>query len=77
MCIRDSYITDEIRYNIGARTIPKFNVSDYFEPLKNALPGYLDHIENGSGNMSATMENFGFVLQVHCNNCLLYTSRCV
>ena len=61
------YMTDEIRYKIVARTIPKFKVGDDFEPLKNALPGYLDHIENGSGNMSATMENFGFVLQVHCN----------
>ena len=61
------YMPDEIRYKIVARTIPKFKVGEDFEPLKNALPGYLDHIDNGSGNMSATMENFGFVLQVHCN----------
>jgi hypothetical protein len=49
-----------------ARTIPKFKVGDEIEPLKKALPGYLDHIENGSGNMSAMMENFAFVIQVNC-----------
>jgi hypothetical protein len=61
------YMPDEIRYKIVSQTIPKFKVGDDFEPLKNSLPGYLDHINNGSGNMSATMEDFGFVLQVHCN----------
>lgn len=60
------YTTDEIRTKIIAQTIPKYKVGDDFEPLKNALPGYFDHIENGSGNMSATMENFAFVLQVNC-----------
>lgn len=61
------YMPDEIRYKIVSRTIPKYKVGDDFEPLKNSLPGYLDHIDNGVGNMSATMENFGFVLQVNCN----------
>lgn len=61
------YMPDEIRYKIVARTIPQFKVGEDFELLKNALPGFLDHIDNGSGNMSATMENFGFVLQVHCS----------
>ena len=58
---------DEIRYKIVARTIPKYKVGDDFEPLKSALPGYLDDIDNGSGNMSASMENFAFVLQVNCD----------
>jgi hypothetical protein len=61
------YMPDEIRYEIVTRTIPKYKVGDNFEPLKNSLPGYLDHIDNGSGNMSASMENFAFVLQVNCN----------
>jgi len=61
------YMPDEIRYKIVAQTIPKYKVGDDFELLKKSLPGYLDHIDNGSGNMAATMENFGFVLQVHCN----------
>lgn len=60
------FMTDEIRQKIVARTIPKFKVGDEIEPLKKALPGYLDHIENGSGNMSASMENFAFVIQVNC-----------
>lgn len=60
------FMTDEIRQNIVARIIPKFKVGDEIEPLKKALPGYLDHIENGSGNMSAIMENFAFVIQVNC-----------
>lgn len=61
------YMPDEIRYKIVARTIPKYKVGDDFEPLKNSLPGYLDLIKNGSGNMSASMENFAFVLQVNCD----------
>lgn len=60
------YMTDEIRQKIVAKTIPKFKVGDEINPLKKALPGYLDHIENGSGNMSATMEDFAFVIQVNC-----------
>lgn len=60
------FMTDEIRHKIVAKTIPKYKVGDEIEPLKNALPGYLDHIENGSGNMSASMENFAFVIQVNC-----------
>ncbi|WP_338869872.1 hypothetical protein WBJ53_21280 [Spirosoma sp. SC4-14] len=60
------FMPDEIRYKIVAKTIPKYKVGDDFEPLKNDLPGYLDHIDNGSGNMSASMENFAFVLQVNC-----------
>lgn len=60
------FMPDEIRYEIVAKTIPKYNVGDDFEPLKNSLPGYLDHIGNGSGNMSASMEYFAFVLQVNC-----------
>lgn len=60
------FMTDGIRHNIVARTIPKFKVGDDIEPLRKALPGYLDHIQNGKGNMSATMENFAFVIQVNC-----------
>lgn len=60
------YMTDEVRQKIVTKTIPKFKVGDEIEPLKNALPGYLDHIQNGSGNMSATMEDFAFVIQVNC-----------
>lgn len=61
------YMPDEIRDKIIARTIPKYKVCDDFEPLKNSLPGFLDHIENGRGNMSASMKNFAFVLQVNCD----------
>ncbi|MFN0050261.1 MAG: hypothetical protein ACKVOU_14145 [Cytophagales bacterium] len=61
------YMPDEIRYKIVSRTIPKFKVGDDFKQLKNALPGYLDHVDDASGNMSATMEGFAFVLQVNCN----------
>ncbi|MFT3935932.1 MAG: hypothetical protein QM726_20045 [Chitinophagaceae bacterium] len=61
------FMPDEIRDKIVARTIPKYKVGDKFEPLKNSPPGYLDHIDNGSGNMSASMENFAFVLQVNCD----------
>lgn len=61
------FMPDKIRDKIVARTIPKYKVGDNFEPLKNSLPGYLDHIDNGKGNMSASMENFAFVLQVNCN----------
>jgi len=61
------FMPDEIRDKIVARTIPKYKVGDDFEPLKNSIPGYLDHIDNGSGNMSASMENFAFVLQVNCD----------
>jgi len=60
------YTTDENRDKIIQQTIPKFKVGDNIEPLKNALPGYLDHIVNGRGNMSASMEHFAFVLQVNC-----------
>lgn len=61
------YMPDVIRDKIIAKTIPKYKVGDDFEPLRESLPGYLDHIENGSGNMSASMENFAFVLQVNCD----------
>ena len=61
------FMPDVIRDKIVARTISKYKVGDDFEPLKNSLPSYLDHIQNGRGNMSATMENFAFVLQVNCN----------
>ena len=61
------FMPDEIRDKIVALTITKYKVGDNFEPLKNSLPGYLDHIGNGSGNMSASMENFAFVLQVNCD----------
>lgn len=60
------FVTDGIREDIVAKTIPKFKVGDEIEPLIKALPGYLDHIENGKGNMSATMRNFAFVIQVNC-----------
>lgn len=58
---------DQIKDEIIAKTIPKYKVGDDFEPLKKSLPGYLDHIENGSGTMSASMKNFAFVLQVNCD----------
>lgn len=61
------YMPDEIRDKIVSQTIPKFKVGDDFGKLKNYLPGYLDHIHNGSGNMSVFMKDFGFVLQVQCN----------
>jgi hypothetical protein len=61
------FMPDEIRTKIVVQTIPKYKVGDDFEPLKNSLPGYLDHIDKGSGNMSASMENFAFVLQVNCD----------
>lgn len=61
------FMPDVIRDKIVSRTISKYKVGDDFEPLKKSLPGYLDHIQNGSGNMAATIENFAFVLQVHCN----------
>lgn len=60
------YMPDKIQDKIIARTIPKFKVGDDIEPLKNALPGYLDNIQNGKGNMMASIENFAFVLQVNC-----------
>lgn len=58
---------DQIQHQIIARTVPKFKVGDDFEKLANSLPGYLDHIEDGSGNMYSSMENFAFILQVNCN----------
>ncbi len=61
------FMPDEIRDKIVAGTIPEYKVGDHFEPLKTALPGYFDHIDNGTGNMSVTIANFAFVLQVHCN----------
>lgn len=60
------YMPDEIQDKIIARTIPKFKVGDDIQRLKNSLPGYLNHIQNGKGNMMASMENFAFVLQVNC-----------
>ena len=60
------FMTDQVREEIVSKTIPKFKVGDEIEPLKKALPGYLDHIKNGSGNMSAIIENFAFVIQVNC-----------
>jgi len=61
------FMPDEIREEIVAQTIPKYKVGENFEPLKKSLPGYLDHIDNGSGNMMVSMENFAFVLEVNCN----------
>lgn len=61
------YMPDKIRDSIVMRTIPRYKVGDKFQPLKEALPSYFDHIQNGSGNMAEYMENFSFVLQVHCN----------
>lgn len=61
------FMPDQIRDKIVAQTIPKFKVGDNFEPLKMLLPGYLDNINNGSGNMSASMKKFSFVLQVNCD----------
>jgi hypothetical protein len=60
------FMPDVIRDGIIARTIPKYQIGDDIEPLKNDLPGYLEHIKNGKGNMFATMDGFAFVLQVNC-----------
>lgn len=60
------FMPDDIRQRIVVRTIPNFKVGDEIETLKKALPGYLDHIDNGSGNISASMKDFAFVLQVNC-----------
>lgn len=60
------FMPDEIQDKIIAETIPKFKVGDDIERLKKSLPGYLDYIQNGKGNTSASMEDFAFVLQVNC-----------
>jgi hypothetical protein len=60
------FMPDSVRQEIIIKTIPRFNIGDDIKPLKKALPGYLDHIKNGSGNMSASMDDFAFVIQVHC-----------
>lgn len=61
------YTTDEVRMAIVRKTIPKYEVGDDFEPLNQSLPGYFDFFDNGEGNLTATMQDFAFVLQVHCN----------
>ncbi len=61
------YTTDEVRMAIVRKTIPKYKVGDDFEPLKQSLPGYFDFFDNGEGNLTATMQDFAFVLQVHCH----------
>ena len=58
---------DEIQAEIIARTIPKFKVGDNIDLLSNALPGYLEHLEDGTGNSSASLQGFAYVIQVHCN----------
>lgn len=60
------FMPDAVRDKIIANTIPKYKVGDDIESLQRALPGYLDHIRMGKGNMFASMENFVFVLQVNC-----------
>jgi hypothetical protein len=60
------YMTDAVQVKIVKQTISKFKIGDDVERLKESLPGYFGHIDNGSGNMSATMRDFGFILQVHC-----------
>lgn len=60
------YMPDAIRGHIIRKTIPKFKVGDDFEPLRRSLPGYLTYMDAGNANITATMENFAFVLQVHC-----------
>lgn len=61
------YATDQVRNKIIRQTIPKFKVGDDFEPLRNALPGYFDHIDNRSGGLLVTTEDFAFVLEINCN----------
>lgn len=61
------YMPDAIRDDIIRKTIPNYKVGDDFELLRRSLPGYLEHMKDGNANMSATMEDFAFVLQVHCN----------
>jgi hypothetical protein len=60
------FMPDEIQDKIVEQTIPKFKVGDDFKPLKEALPGYFDHIENGNGNSAATLTGFAYVIQVNC-----------
>jgi len=60
------FVPDAVRDKIVQSTIPKYKVGDDIESLQRALPGYLDHIRDGKGNMFASMENFVFVLQVNC-----------
>jgi hypothetical protein len=60
------YMPNAIRDDIIRKTIPNYKVGDDFEPLRISLPGYLEYMEGGNANMSATMEDFAFVLQVHC-----------
>jgi hypothetical protein len=60
------YMPDQIQAQIIAQTIPRFKVGDDIKVLKNALPGYFDHIQDGKGNMMGSMEGFAFVLQVNC-----------
>ena len=61
------FMPDQIQANIVEKTIPKFKEGDSFTDLDKALPGYLYHIQNGQGNMSAQMENFSFVIQIENN----------
>jgi hypothetical protein len=60
------YMPDAIRDDIIRKTIPKYEVGDDFEPLRRSLPGYLTYMDDGNANITATMEDFAFVLQVHC-----------
>jgi hypothetical protein len=61
------YMPDAIRDDIIRKTITKYKVGDNFEPLRRSLPGYLTYIDDGNANISATMKDFAFVLQVHCH----------
>lgn len=59
------FMPDEIQSEIVGKTIPKFKVGDDFEDLQKSLPGYFDHIENGSGNLAVqSEEGFSFVIQI-------------
>jgi len=60
------FMPDEIQHMIVANTIPKFHQGDSFEKLNDALPNYFRHVENGSGNMSASFDGFTFVVQINC-----------
>lgn len=62
------YMPDEIQREIVEGTIPKFKVGDDFEDLQKSLPGYFDHIKNGSGNLAVqSEEGFSFVIQIKNN----------
>ncbi len=54
-----------VRHQILKNTIPKFKVGDDLSELQKALPGQFE-FENCYGNLSMSLENFQFVIEVNC-----------